>query len=123
LGLGAVSVRVLREGEEFTPVHLGDMPEAFRTPITNALSRAVPDPGTSLVSAVERLEKEKESEADLSKEQLEHVRDLAELHILLGRPIPFDAQTTFFRMLQEAPPRTARKLTTLRGILGFTPDT
>jgi hypothetical protein len=54
---------------------------------------------------------------------VERVRDLADLHILLNVPIPFEAQTTFFKILMDASPQAALRLSVLRKILGFTPAT
>jgi hypothetical protein len=54
---------------------------------------------------------------------VERVRDLADLHILLDVPIPFEAQTTFFKILMDASPQAAQQLSVLREILGFTSAT
>ena len=122
-GQGAVGVRAHGDGGEFTPIDLKDVPEGFRIPITRVLTGEVPDLRQALISAVEALEGEGESDAGPSKKKVERVRDLADLHILLGVPIPFVAQTSFFRILTDAPPPAARRLVVLREILGFTPAT
>jgi alpha-amylase/alpha-mannosidase (GH57 family) len=122
-GGGAVAVRAIGEGEEFIPLDLKDVPEGFRIPITNALTEEVPDLSQALVSAVENLEQGGKFQGPPPMERVERVRDLADLHILLDVPIPFDAQTTFFRILEEAPPQAGQRLAVLRDILGFTPAT
>lgn len=50
---------------------------------------------------------------------LDGIRDLADLHQLLGLPIPFDAQTDFYRILERAPSELAEWLSPLRDPLGF----
>ncbi len=120
LGNGAVAVRCLSGDEPTESLTLADIPDDFRTPITLALGEAVPDPGNTLVSAVELLGREGEGEEGPSAVQIRRVRDLSDLHILLGEPIPFDAQTIFFGLLSEASPLVAEKLAPLREPLGFT---
>lgn len=121
LGNGAVAVRCLSEDEPAVALTLDDLPEGFREPITLALREAVPDLDTALISAIELLGREGEGEGEPSEEQVRRVRDLSDLHILLGQPIPFDSQTIFFRILSEASPLVAERLAPLREPLGFTP--
>ncbi len=53
-------------------------------------------------------------------EALARVKDLAELHRLLEIPVPFDAQTDFYRLLELARPAVRVGLSMLREPLGFT---
>jgi len=122
-GQGAVAVRAPEEGGEFIPIDLKDVPEGFRVPIIRVLIGEVPDVCQALISAVDNLEQSGEMEAGPSVREVERVRDLADLHILLEIPIPFLAQTAFFRILENAPPQAALRLAVLREILGFTPAT
>ena len=48
------------------------------------------------------------------------IKELVDLRILLGKQIPFDAQTLFFQALEAATPEVAEKLGLLRVPLGFT---
>jgi len=121
-GQGAVAVRTVGEEKDFIPLDLKDMPDGFRIPITKILTAEVPEFSQALIFAVEELERDRGMEAGPPPKRVERVRDLADLHILLDVPIPFDAQTTFFRILRDAPPGAARLLTLLRGPLGFTPN-
>jgi hypothetical protein len=121
LGNGAVAVRCLSGEGSATSLALGDIPEGFRTPITQILREAVPNLGTALVSAVELLGSDETNGGPPSAEQIGRIRDLSDLHILLDEPIPFDAQTIFFRLLSEASPAAAERLAPLREPLGFTP--
>jgi hypothetical protein len=50
---------------------------------------------------------------------LDRVQDLAHLHGLLGLPIPFDAQTELYRLLEKAAPQEIPRLDVLREPLGF----
>jgi hypothetical protein len=50
---------------------------------------------------------------------LDRVQDLAHLHGLLGLPIPFDAQTELYRLLEKAAPQELPRLDVLREPLGF----
>jgi hypothetical protein len=129
--LGTVAVR--EAGVDGPPVWLSlrDVPEGFRLPIVDALSARIPDPGQTLTAAVEELchgslsgdsSSAEGAGPDPTEIQVERVRDLADLQILLGRPIPFDAQTTFFRFLETADQEAARKVESLRVPLGFTPS-
>lgn len=122
-GRGTVAVRAIGEGEEFISLDLKDVPEGFRIPITDVLTEEVPDLSQALISAVENLEQSRAMEVGPPMNKVERIRDLADLHILLDTPIPFDAQTTFFRILEDAPPQAAQRLAVLREILGFTPAT
>jgi len=121
LGRGVLAVRTVGEEEEFIPLDLKELPEGFRLPITEVLIHHVPDYSQALIFAVEELEGSTGMEAGPPTKKVERVRELADLHILLDVPIPFDAQTTFFRILRDAPAEAARQLTALRGPLGFTP--
>ncbi|MFH1763489.1 MAG: DUF3536 domain-containing protein [Gemmatimonadota bacterium] len=122
-GEGAVSVRPVGLVTEFIPIDLKDVPEGFRIPITEVLTGEVPDMRKALISAIDDLEQGIGVEAGPKNMVADRVRDLAELHILLDVPIPFDAQTTFFRILTDASPQAAQRLSVLRGILGFTSAT
>ena len=121
LELGAVAARVIGEDGEFTPLHLEDLPDGFREPITRVLTREVPAFSQKLVAAIEELEQGREGDGYSLGDGLNRIRELADLHILLAVPIPFDAQTIFFRVLQAASHETARQLAVLREPLGFTP--
>jgi alpha-amylase/alpha-mannosidase (GH57 family) len=120
-GQGAVAVRDTGAESEFIPLDLKDIPEGFRIPVTRALRTRIPDFSRDLVRAIEDLRMGWGKEPDGAGGRLSRVRDLADLHILLGVGIPFEAQTTFIRMLKEAEPKVARRLQVLRGPLGFTP--
>jgi hypothetical protein len=111
----------LSGGKPTEHLTLDEIPEGFREPITLALEEAVPELDVALVSSIELLDGAGKGPVDPSPEQIRRVRDLADLHILLGRPIPFDAQTVFFRVLSEASPTGAERLAPLRDPLGFTP--
>ncbi len=113
-GRGAVGVRLLRDQGEFVPLALHQIPEVFRYPIQERLTRDIPDLEGAMLSAVEELEK-------TGAGGVNRVRDLADLHILLELPIPFDAQTTFLSILKGAPPELSQHLLALREPLGFTP--
>ena len=121
-GRGAVAVRTVGEEKDFIPLDLKELPEGFQNPIIKILTDEVPEFSQALIFAVEELEGDGGMEAGPPPKKVERVRDLADLHILLDAPIPFDAQTTFFRILRDAPPEAARLLTLLRGPLGFTPN-
>jgi hypothetical protein len=54
-----------------------------------------------------------------STEALDRVAELAGLVILLGMPIPFDAQTDYYRIREEADERLRADLAALAGPLGF----
>jgi len=121
LGRGAVAVRTVGEGERVQSLDLQDVPDGFRSPITTVLAQQVPDFEMALTSVIEELGHGDGMGEGLLSEKINRARDLADLHALLGVPIPFDAQTTFFRILGAAPPQIARQLTVLRIPLGFTP--
>jgi hypothetical protein len=127
---GAIAVREVGEGGPFVRVELPEIPEGFRTPILRALTRKIPDPGQALTDAVEALcgkpngwdhPSSDRSIPGPTKDQIERVQDLADLHILLGDPIPSEAQTKFFRFLEAADPEVVRHVAVLRAPLGFTP--
>jgi hypothetical protein len=121
-GRGAIAVREAGTGAEFVPLDLKDLPEKFRLPITRTLTKEVPDFSPALVRAVEELKKGRGDETRPTEDQLSRIRDLADLHTLLGEAIPFDAQTTFFEIIEDADPAVARQLQGLRIPLGFTPS-
>lgn len=114
-GQGAVGVRLLDDQDQFLPLEFSEIPEGFRLPIREWLTREIPDLEGAMITAVEKL-------ADTGAGGVRRVRDLADLHILLGLSIPFDAQTTFFEILREAPPQLSQQLHDLREPLGFTPN-
>ena len=68
---------------------------------------------TALIDAVRKLEVNESAEA------LDRVAELADLVILLGMPIPFDAQTDYYRIREEADERRRTDLAALAGPLGF----
>jgi hypothetical protein len=113
-------------------VTLDGIPERHRRLVTPALMRAVAgrwltpaalDPlaggapaelfARALVTAVEMLERDESAAASA------RVLDLADLLSLLGRSIPFDAQTRFYRIWSAARPDRAAALATLAWRLGF----
>jgi len=123
LDQGAVSVREAGTRSPFLALELRDLPEPYAEGIRSRLVRVLPDPGAALMDALAALEGEPSDhgvESDL-QDRVRQVRDLADLHLLLGRPIPFDAQTRFFRIFQAAPPSLTPALAQLRKPLGFTP--
>jgi len=121
LGRGVVAVRTVGEGEGFQSLDLEDVPEGFRSPITTVLTQQVPDFELALTSVIEELGHTEGMEEGVIAAKINRARDLADLHALLSVPIPFDAQTAFFRTLGTAPPQAARQLAVLRKPLGFTP--
>jgi len=119
----AVRVRVLGEETPFLGMTLKELPEGFRGPITRVLLQREPDPGGSMVEAIRWLGQSAEVNAPELQTWVERVLDLVDLLLLLERPIPFDAQTLFFGILNRLPTDTAAsRLTELREALGFTPD-
>jgi alpha-amylase/alpha-mannosidase (GH57 family) len=119
-----------------------DLPEAFRVPLEElvlkeALHRWVPPRaqsallagtatldqvlGGALVSAVRELE-EQDDKSIPDEKTLLRVRELALLHTRRGLPIPFDAQTDFYRILEAASPERGKALAVLRKPLGFVPS-
>jgi len=146
--LGRLKVRAWPWGkeEEGSSVALSDLPETFRSPLEEALREAllgrwIPSEhrhpatmagktlkqlvGAALAAAVRSLGGlgEDEPVLDPGGEDLEAarcgIRDLADLHDLLGLPIPFDVQTDFFRILESSSPERADGLSALRDPLGF----
>jgi hypothetical protein len=114
-GAGIVAARIANTSGKFIPMVLADLPEGFRLPIMETLTRKMPRVAEELISAVEKLE----SSSQL-REPAARVQDLADLLLFLGEPIPFEAQTTFFRIFENAPPRVVEELWVLRKPLGFT---
>ena len=107
---GAIAVREGEEEGPFVRLALQGIPEGFRMPVLRALTRMIPDPGQALTDAVEDLCRKPDggdhpstyrSTPGPTKAQIERVRDLADLHILRGDPIPPEAQTKFFRFLSS----------------------
>ncbi len=130
-GSGAIAVRETGDESPFIPLELREVPEGFRVPIIDAITRAIPDPGRALTAAVLALGRGPQEGQDSStngsdqgptEAQIQRVRELADLQILLGHPIPFEAQTIFFRLMEAADQAALRRLETLRIPLGFTPD-
>jgi hypothetical protein len=111
---GAVGVRLWGDQNEFIPLEFREIPEGFRLPIQDRLTREIPDLQGAMLAAIEDLEKK-------GAGGVGRVRDLADLHMLLGLPIPFDAQTEFLRVLRCASPRLFQHIVILREPLGFTP--
>ncbi|MGD2120564.1 MAG: DUF3536 domain-containing protein [Gemmatimonadota bacterium] len=129
-GPGTVGAQETGESCPLVWLDLGDIPDGFRLAIIEAISERIPDSGKALTAAVAELCRESgglgftpdgEPRPVSIEAQVERVRDLADLHTLLGKPIPFDAQTIFFRFIETAGPAIVRKLGTLRIPLGFTP--
>ena len=77
--------------------------------------------GRALVSAVSALDDTAMEEGDEMK-ALEDTRTLAQLHTLRGVPIPFDAQTSFYRIMEGASGHRLAALSSLREPLGFVRD-
>ena len=148
LGRVEVQARPQEEESEFLAVAWEEIPESFRDSIKVALLQAtlrrwVPreareglESGTrnlsqvleeALTTAVRSLGGKAEADApsepptspEPSDPALDRVMDLADLHGLLELPIPFDAQTEFYRLLRNASPQEAPRLSVLRQPLGF----
>jgi alpha-amylase/alpha-mannosidase (GH57 family) len=132
-----VEVRAAGEDGGFVALAMEEIPEGYRVPLRDALLKAVLQRWVprevrdelahgarslgkvleeTLTSAVRSLGGEPEGSPDPT---LDRVRDLADLHGLLELPIPFDAQTEFYRLLEKASPREAARLSVLREPLGF----
>jgi len=116
-----------------------DLPEAFRVPLEDMVLREALEEwvrpedqaallagsetlgqvlSRALVSAVRELDVEdKEHLPDTGTR--ERVRELALLHVRRGLPIPFDAQTEFYEILQSASPKLRSALSDLREPMGF----
>jgi hypothetical protein len=120
--MDTVRVRVMGEETPFLGMTLNELPEGFRGPITRVLLQREPDPGGRLVEAIQRLGESAEVNDPDLQGSVERALDLVDLLLLLERPIPFDAQTLFFGILNRVPTGTASRLTELREALGFTPD-
>ncbi len=131
-----IEVKVWPAGQAHDPLSFeaSDLPEAFRIPVATGLREVILKtwaPGTlsaagvedeggfralaaqELVTAIQALDRDQGDPA------LAKVRDLARLQTLLGLPIPFDAQTDFYRILQASSPEEQRRLGVLREPLGF----
>lgn len=80
--------------------------------------RAGPD--TKLISLIEGMDLNR-SDQEL-RADIERVRELADLHSSRDLPIPFHAQTLYFRLLQKAEPDKVQLLDILREPLGFVPS-
>jgi hypothetical protein len=76
--------------------------------------------GRKLIEEIRRLDRSRPLEE--LRTTARRVQELAELHNSRDIPIPFDAQTHFFRILQKAPPDQAEVLDSLRFPLGFVPS-
>ena len=74
--------------------------------------------GRALVSAVRALKDMDAGEEEESK-ALAEARRLAQTHTRRGLPIPFDAQTDFYRIMEGASGHRLAALSTLREPLGF----
>lgn len=86
------------------------------TPLPQLLEEAL----EGAVEALEGVEEPAPRASDTAlRERIEAVRELAFLHTQRGLPIPFDAQTRFYRLLEDSSGPTRRILTTLREPLGF----
>jgi alpha-amylase/alpha-mannosidase (GH57 family) len=123
-------------------LHSADLPEAFRVPLEGlvlreALERWVgPEDQGALLTGAETLEEvlaralanavraldgpEPDGSPDAST--VERVRELALLHARRGLPIPFDAQTDYYRTYEAASPNRRSALAPLREPMGFLPD-
>jgi hypothetical protein len=127
---------------------LEDLPEAFRNPVEEALREAllarwIPVEeriaarragktlqdliGAALAAGISALAMRVGAQGDEPpappdvelEESLAGIRDLADLHRLLGLSIPFDAQTDFYRILEAVGPEMRTYLSELRDPLGF----
>jgi hypothetical protein len=75
------------------------------------------EPGEALISEIRGLDPN--GAPDTLSSAIESILALAELTSHDGDPIPFDAQTQFYRILQDAPAPQAALLSVLREPLGF----
>ncbi len=126
----------------FVPIPLEEIPEAYRLPLVWGLVRAAnqrfsaeatgsgPASGPQtmsgalrqgLVGGIRALAREPGEGLPAPAVVVEMVRDLGGLHRLMDLPIPFDAQTEYYRLLGDPPPGIAHQLSTLRELLGFEP--
>jgi len=135
-----------REGEEAPAGQFllgsAELPEAFRIPLEELVlhdalelwvrpeDQAALLAGTEslgqvlarvLVSAVAELRRT-DSDALPDPDTVERVRELALLHIRRDLPIPFDAQTDFYRIFEAASPDRRAVLGGLREPMGFFDD-
>lgn len=117
---GVVAVRLAGGGQAWTDLTFEDIPEGYRRPIAEAIEKQVPDPSASLLAAVGDLAEES-TDPNTLPERIGRVQGLADLVVFLGDPIPIQAQTRFFRILDNADPEEAKRLSALREALGFTP--
>ncbi len=136
----------LREGEEAPKREFllgsAELPEAFRIPLEELVlhdalelwvrpeDQAALLAGTEslgqvlarvLVSAVGEL-RGADSDALPDPDTVERVKELALLHTRRNLPIPFDAQTDFYRIFEAASPDRRAVLAGLREPMGFFPD-
>lgn len=137
-----VAARAWGAATPFLPVQLADLPEAYRLPIVRALVKSArgmfsaEDLGTApasepettphalrqaLVGAIRALGSEPRAGRPTPDVVVEMVRDLVGLHRLLELPIPFDAQTDYYRLLGDLPASVTNRLSILREPLGFEP--
>jgi hypothetical protein len=101
--------------EEARPSGLAGAREASR----ETEEQPLPGPDAELISLIEGLDLNR-SDQEL-RADIESIRELANLHSSRDLPIPFHAQTLFFRLLRKAEPDRAELLDTLREPLGFVP--
>jgi len=140
LGRVEAEVRSVEAGEAYRAITLDEVPEGFRDAIRQSLLEAVVERWVpreareelaqgarkidqvmemGLISAIRSLGQRPDAPMEWSNLAVDRVRDLADLHGLLGLPIPFDAQTEFFRLLEGANPQDAARFSALREPLGF----
>jgi hypothetical protein len=134
--MGRVEVRVapVSDPDGVLTLTLDDVPDPHRSPVSEALRAALIErcfsprekamlaqgagsvacvASAALVDAVRQLEKHE------SREAVHRAVELADLVTLLGAPIPFDAQTAYHRIREEADEARKGELATLAGPLGF----
>jgi len=74
--------------------------------------------GRALVAALSALAEDRMEAPEVQK-AIDDARILAQAHALKGLPIPFDAQTVFFQMIERASDHRLEALSALREPLGF----
>jgi hypothetical protein len=91
-----------------------DLPQVLGEALTLAVRALAPDGDSAPEAATQQAAPNHSADPVLDR-----VHDLAYLHGLLELPIPFDAQTEFYRLLEKASPQDPPRLDVLREPLGF----